>query len=220
MMGMASTKRAKKTAGKRANKPQAVPRQSQPVWERATGESAKAYAAFLAYRDLGPERSLAKAARQTRRDISLLKRWSSRRAWVERAWAWDASQEREAQEQVRRQREESLRRQARDADRLQRLAMAKLGTLVRRNPASNELELDSQVTTRDAVLIYKLGLEIERSLLGETEDGVTEQPDNEELRRLTDEELRSLIELARQRVRSEAGEDEDEEAEEAGQTTA
>ena len=53
-------------------------------WERRPDESAAAYAAFLTYRDLGPERSLVAAARQAGKHACLLRRWSQRSGWVER----------------------------------------------------------------------------------------------------------------------------------------
>ena len=51
-------------------------------WGRQRNESAKAYAAFRAWRDRGPERTLA----GTR---SIDRRWSARWHWRQRAAAWD-----------------------------------------------------------------------------------------------------------------------------------
>ena len=52
-------------------------------WEREFGESAKAYAAFRRFRDLGVTRSLSGCR-------SIERRWSWRWRWAERAGAWDA----------------------------------------------------------------------------------------------------------------------------------
>jgi hypothetical protein len=58
-------------------------------WERLPAESAKAFAAFCAYRDLGPERSL-NAAYGEGRAPGHWSQWSSEYRWVERATAYDA----------------------------------------------------------------------------------------------------------------------------------
>ncbi len=58
-------------------------------WDREPNESAKAYAAFVVYRDMGLERSIQKVAQKCAKSCSLLKRWSSDYAWVDRAWDYD-----------------------------------------------------------------------------------------------------------------------------------
>jgi len=63
------------------------------AFERQDGETVKAFEAFKVYRDLGPERSLAKVAEirygKTTSNARQVARWSSRFDWVERAAAWD-----------------------------------------------------------------------------------------------------------------------------------
>jgi hypothetical protein len=62
------------------------------AWERQLGESAKAYAAWTVYRDLGPERSLRKTAQMYYgciKNVHQLARWSRKFDWVERARAFD-----------------------------------------------------------------------------------------------------------------------------------
>lgn len=63
-------------------------------WERLTGESAKAFEAFVLYRDAGTDRSLAKVARTLGKSTTLVERWSARDAWVLRVEAWDVEQDR------------------------------------------------------------------------------------------------------------------------------
>lgn len=75
---------------------------SQP-WDRishpeggSSSESRKAYAAFLAYRDLGPERSLEKAVLAytgSKGRLAKWKAWSVKWNWVGRTDQWDAHQE-------------------------------------------------------------------------------------------------------------------------------
>jgi hypothetical protein len=71
-------------------------------WKRLPGESQKAFAAFVVYRDLAAEqRSLRRAAAEhygvdirhvgeSRGKVVQIERWSSRWEWVERVRAWEA----------------------------------------------------------------------------------------------------------------------------------
>lgn len=59
------------------------------LWEPQPNESSVAYQAFAMYRDFGPERSIDSVSRKLSKSIPLLKRWSSKWAWVERAMAFD-----------------------------------------------------------------------------------------------------------------------------------
>lgn len=62
-------------------------------WDRIKGESEEAYRAFVAYRDLGVDRTL-EAARQVLKKNSgyyrVIGGWSGRWSWVERVRAWDS----------------------------------------------------------------------------------------------------------------------------------
>lgn len=61
--------------------------------QRLPGESAKAYAAYLCYRDFGASRSLEKVGQRLGKSVSLLSRWSTKFEWVARAAEWDQEQE-------------------------------------------------------------------------------------------------------------------------------
>jgi hypothetical protein len=66
----------------------------QYAWQQQPGESAKAFYAFVIYRNLEPEeRSLQRVVSECNKSVSLIGRWSSRWGWVERAAAWDDYQE-------------------------------------------------------------------------------------------------------------------------------
>lgn len=79
------------------------------AWERQELETAKAYAAFCCYRDLGKCRSLEKVSQELTKSVSLIRRWSSDWNWVKRSEAYDAHQELAA----RRTREKELQEQHR-----------------------------------------------------------------------------------------------------------
>jgi len=68
-------------------------------WDRQLGESGKAYSAFLAYRDLGIERSLTKAAEKVTKKKQTLHRWSVQWDWRDRSYAWDRQMQ-EAEERA------------------------------------------------------------------------------------------------------------------------
>lgn len=71
-------------------------------WKRQPGESSKAHAAFCAYVQLGPDRSLTKLAKLLGRGegASWLKEWSGRHRWVLRAAAWDDEQRQAALDEL------------------------------------------------------------------------------------------------------------------------
>ena len=89
------------------------------AFEQQPRESNKAFAAFKAYLDLGPERSLEEVAQKFTKSSRLLKRWSAKFGWSDRVRAREtylAGVEREAAEALARgkaaewlQREQKLR---------------------------------------------------------------------------------------------------------------
>jgi hypothetical protein len=74
------------------------------AWERQAGESSRAFAAFVHYRDRGPSRSLDKAwqsahpQKSHRRRSKTWATWSSRWNWVDRARLFDADVDRQVRE--------------------------------------------------------------------------------------------------------------------------
>lgn len=63
-------------------------------WERQPEETPKAFEAFCVYRDLGAERSIAKAGKRLGKNRVTLEGWSSKYEWVSRCAAWDTEQDR------------------------------------------------------------------------------------------------------------------------------
>lgn len=69
-----------------------------PIWQQQPGETAKAYAAFCLYRDMGVSRSLEKTWGEYKEingnnSVSMpgyFRDWSTANSWVERAKAYDA----------------------------------------------------------------------------------------------------------------------------------
>jgi hypothetical protein len=63
--------------------------ESRAPWDQLPNEGAKAYAAFVSYRDQGTTRSVRSLAGQIGKSRALLERWSSTYDWRNRARAWD-----------------------------------------------------------------------------------------------------------------------------------
>jgi hypothetical protein len=166
-------------------------------WERRREESPEAYQAFVTYRDLA-KHSFVGAAKALGKSPSLLRRWARLYDWKDRVWAWDRAQTEADAVTIRQERDEAIRRSVRDADHLKKLAMGRFSRLVHRDPTTGELTLDDKVTPRIAVWLYKLALDIERSVGGEAE--ATESSAEAELGLTSDAELREVIALARQRA--------------------
>ena len=113
-------------------------------WGRARDESAKAYAAFVVYRDLGPERSLRVAAGRLGKSARLLKRWSSRHRWQERVASWETQQEVQA-ESSREAGEEARERRSRNSEQIEKVAMAGLRSLMVRDDETGEVRFDKRL---------------------------------------------------------------------------
>lgn len=58
-------------------------------WDRLPRESSQAWESFVAYRNQGPARSIAKTGAEVDRSKNTLAPWSVTHHWVERARAWD-----------------------------------------------------------------------------------------------------------------------------------
>ena len=60
------------------------------IFEQQPRESARAYAAFKTYLDLGPQRSLAEVAQKLHKSVTMLGRWSAKFDWSARVQAHTA----------------------------------------------------------------------------------------------------------------------------------
>lgn len=161
-------------------------------WELRASESPQAYAAFQAFVEMGEERTLVGVARALPKQYSLIRRWANRHDWQERARSWDLQIHREREEAAGQRRRELVRQHWRDADRLKRLATAKLTGLVRRDGVTGELTLDPGFTVRDAIVLYREASRIEERLLGMPESSNAEKIDME-IASMSDRELQEAL---------------------------
>lgn len=116
-------------------------------WEKQKGESRQAFANFAVYRDLGPRRSVRKAAEACHRSHDTLFEQSAKYNWVERADAYDAfvdSRIREARETEISQAEAQEASLARSLERL--VAQRVIGDAENGVPALNAADMDALTT--------------------------------------------------------------------------
>nr|UWG90058.1 MAG: Protein of unknown function (DUF1804) [Bacteriophage sp.] len=106
-----------------------MPKWTDKPWERQKGESEKAYEAFAAYRDMGPERSITKVSQSLNKTRALIGRWSSQWNWTERARAYDNELEKEARAKAVKDRKAMTDRHIGIAMQLQKKALEALGSL-------------------------------------------------------------------------------------------
>jgi hypothetical protein len=175
------------------------------AWERQRGERVKAFRMFQIYRDLGPERSLAKLAEHggnltpSRRQ---LQRWSSKYRWVERCRHYDNFLDAELRKRNEKERAEMAERHA-------RLAAVGLNQVIRQFNAWATTGVT--LTPDQAARWASTFVEIERLSRGapteiqaaELSASVrTEAPDYS---KMSDEELREDAEKALRQIMTELG---------------
>jgi hypothetical protein len=173
-------------------------------WDQVAGESAKAYAAFCLYRDLGPRRSLDAASRsyhgsnQERQDppgrrqpraSGTIRRWAQGWNWLARARAWDQESERikqaeqhaAIQEMVERHAKEALMIQNKGVERLRQLRPEELGV-------------------RETLAYLVEAAKLERLARGEPTERVSQEHHFDHLQELTDDELAEIIAQGRRQL--------------------
>lgn len=95
-------------------------------FEQQEQESHQAFAAFVVYRDLRSDRSCEAVAQKVAKSSRLIKRWSARHNWVDRARSYDAAMDARArlatEKQAIQQRREMLAAHADEARELRKMA--------------------------------------------------------------------------------------------------
>ena len=152
-------------------------------WKMVDGESAKAYQAFEVYRDMGPGRSIERAASVLSKTRQNLVIWASRFNWQARVRAYDEYVASRAADKAVESAAAVRARQAKHAAAMQLRAMQKFA-------ASGPEDMSIGEATR----AFKVGAEVERKVMGIDEKVIVLRRDEvepEEAARLI-EELRRL----------------------------
>ncbi len=132
-------------------------------WEKQKGESKQAFEAFTIYRDLGGKRSLQKVANELSKSHTLMKKWSSRWNWVERAAAWEEELDRQNRLAQIEGRKEMAKRHINEAMLFQQKVLERM----------RELK-SSELTPNDMARWFETAVKIERLSRGETTE-ITKQ---------------------------------------------
>ncbi|HJB36535.1 MAG TPA: hypothetical protein H9942_00520 [Candidatus Acutalibacter ornithocaccae] len=98
-------------------------------WERQKGESEKAFGAFAAYRDMGPERTISAVVKKLGKSRTLIDRWKERWDWQERVRAYDNELEKEARAKAVQGRKDMTERHIKIAMQVQKKALEALASL-------------------------------------------------------------------------------------------
>lgn len=151
-------------------------------WERLPGESDKAFAAFIAYRDTpAHERSIEKCAKKVGKSgAKVWQKWSVRWRWVARCVAWQDEQDRAARAARLAEIEEMNRRHVALARSMQEKAAKRLEFLDAGSLTPDELRQFIAVATR-----------LERTVLGQP-DQIIEQRVSRPAEELSDDELAAI----------------------------
>jgi hypothetical protein len=166
--------------------------------EQMPAESAKAYAAFCLFRDLGPRRSIDEASRlyharkaqdggvaktsRTQRASGLIRQWAERWNWFARAAAWDEEIERAKKRKQVEAVEEMAERHAKEAMMLQNKAVERLRQL-----------LPEEFKPRETLSFLVEAAKLERLARGEPTERVAEEHRFTDVKELTDDELARIV---------------------------
>lgn len=157
-------------------------------WDRREGESSRAYAAFVAYRDMGAARSLDavyrklyKPQQSTGRAAGFINDWSADWDWVARARAWDDHVERARQDAFIAESAARNRQHAAEAAQLQVELLARIRDLLA-DATEKELGALARLLS-DATKLERtarqLGMESDEPTTGDTVEVVFSRPDDD-----------------------------------------
>ena len=133
-------------------------------WERQEGETAKPFEAFCIYRDMGPDRSLAKVGQKLGKSAALMERWSAQHEWVKRVAAWDVEQDRIARQEQLKEIKKMRNRHA---------GMAK-ALIVKAGRALNRIP-DDEITMNDISRMIDVASKLERISRGDVGEVIEER---------------------------------------------
>ena len=191
-------------------------------WDKQIGETAKAYAAFTTYRNIGPGRSFKKAAiillnNDTVKLLSKIRqfeKWSVKYNWVSRAELWDIEQEQEERIENAKAVKDMAKRHANESMLLQQKAIDRIKFIINGND-ENGNDIPSELSPNEALKFLSEAIKIERLSRGtpdqiiehsgkiETIDRSLERiiPQDPETREMIDELLTRLATEQSSRVR-------------------
>lgn len=156
------------------------PKKSRRPWEKRISESVKAFEAFACYRDMGPDRSTAKVARELGKTKALMDRWSGRHGWQRRIDAYERYIDERRMNVAAKKREAMIKRHDQAGKAM--VALGKQGIDELRK-ALKKAKRKRKMSPRDIAALVKVGVQIERLSNDEATEKIEEtiKPDFSEL---------------------------------------
>jgi len=180
------------------------------TWDKhPSGETNKAYNAFLVYKNLGASRSLRKAAEifyggtnftDTSPKLRQFKTWSAKHNWVARCSDWDIEEERIRIEQKRKDIMEMDRRQAKAGMEMSKIGMMSIKLHATDDPPLNKDgdPIKPKIPIAESTRLFTEGVKAERIARGE----VTEIREHKG-------EIKNVLEVRYEKdIKAQKGEDE------------
>lgn len=129
------------------------------LFEQQPKETSVAYEAFTVYKDLGPNRSIEKAARHIGKSNVLLQTWSIKWSWRVRILAWDRLLAKEARKEDIKAARDMRKRHIAISMGMQRLASLELTRLLEDAEAKSQT---SRLTSAEVTRLFEAATKIER----------------------------------------------------------
>lgn len=138
------------------------------IWERLDDETTKQYEAFCAYRDMGQDRSIRAVAEKFSKSEQLLRRWSSKNHWVDRATAWDDEQDRIEREIAQKEQAKAIREMRKKHANLASAMLLKATKALTKIP-------DDEIKAGDVTRMVDVASKLERISRGDVGEVVEER---------------------------------------------
>lgn len=135
-------------------------------WERQSGETEKAYAAFSIYRDMTDKRTIQAVCDEIGKSYQAVYRWVSKYEWKDRVRLYDNWLEHEARKDVITQKKKMIAQQLKIARAIQAKALK----------AFSEAD-ESKMTFKDIKELLKLGTELEQTIIDKSAEMYAEKDD-------------------------------------------
>jgi hypothetical protein len=150
--------------------PNSLKSASRQRWDRMEGETHRAYSAHIAYRDIGSDRTIQKAADLLQKSGSVLRRWSLRFDWKNRAADFDAYIEGELQRRLLARRAHARERALATAEMLdekvcEAVRMLKVAKVVKVEGRPDEVTL--LITPGELARLFEVSYRVQTAILGD-----------------------------------------------------
>jgi hypothetical protein len=143
------------------------------LWDRQPDESSGAFAAWVVYRDMVPDRKQSRVARELKKSGQLISKWSAKNQWARRVEAWEIYLDQRRREETVLEVIEARKRQLQIGKLLLSKGLEALlalkPTIARKN-AAGEVEHILCIKPGDLVKLLEAGARFVKVALGEVDE--------------------------------------------------